>query len=258
MARRAGLEPVLHRLRDALDAPFVRSGRPPLAVDLDGVKPRGFLRHRSALADLNRPGTTYRRLFEASLRPGMLVVDAGAHVGFYSLVATRAGVEVVAFEPDPYNLRALEHNLAGTSGRIVPKALGDRPGRRTFYRSRATIGSSFVRRKPDDLETTIEVTSLDTELRGREPDSLLVKLNIEGGEPLALEGMRETLGRCRNVTMFVELNPEVLPQPEDLVDRLQGLGFEVSWIDLESQEPVPLDPSGPLAKGHVFASRSER
>ena len=248
----------MHRLRDVLDAPFVRAGHPPLAIDLGGVKPRGFLRHRSALADLNRPGTTYRRLFEASLRPGMLVVDAGAHVGFYSLLATRAGAPVVAFEPDPYNLRALEYNLAGTNARIVPKALGDRPGRHAFYRSRVTIGSSLVRRRPDDLETTVELTSLDAELRGLEPDSILVKLNIEGAELRAVEGMQETLARCADVTMFVEINPEVLPQPQDLVDRLRELGFDVSWIDRATQELGPLDPSAPLAKGHLFASRSER
>jgi hypothetical protein len=34
---------------------------------------------------------------------------------------------VLAFEPDPYNLLALQHNLSGTRARIVPKALADRP-----------------------------------------------------------------------------------------------------------------------------------
>ena len=258
MARRVGLQPVVHLLRDAVDAPFVRAGRPPLAIELGGIKPRGFLRHRSALADLNRPGATYREVFERCLRPGMTVVDAGAHVGFYSLLATRAGAAVLAFEPDPYNLRALEHNLAGTHARIVPKALGDKPGRCAFYRSRVTIGSSLVRRDPTDVETSVEMTSLDHELAGAELESLLVKLNIEGGEPLALEGMLETLRRCRDVTMFVELNPPVLARPQELVDRLFELGFDISWIDCPTQTLVALDPSAPLGKGHLFASRSER
>ena len=257
-ARRVGLQPAAHLLRDALDAPFVRAGRPPLAIDLGGVKPRGFLRHRSALADLNRPGATYRGLFEASLRARMAVVDAGAHIGFYSLLANRAGAAVVAFEPDPYNLRALEHNLAGTGARIVPKALGDRPGRRAFYCSRVTIGSSFTRREPDDLQTTVEVTSLDEELAGVELEALLVRLNIEGAELLALEGMQETLAWCPDVTIFAEVNPAVLPRPRDLVDQLHELGFHLAWIDLSDQSLTPLDPSGPLGKGHIFASRSER
>jgi FkbM family methyltransferase len=241
-----------------LDAPFVRAGRPPLAIDLGGVKPRGFLRHRSALADLNRPGTTYRGLFEASLRSGMTVVDGGAHVGFYSLLATRAGARVVAFEPDPYNLRALERNLDGTGARIVAKALGDGPGQHAFYLSRSTIGSSFARRTRDDLETIVEVTSLDEEFRGVELDALLVRLNIEGAEPLALEGMHETLGRCSDVVMFVEINPGVLASPRKLVERLTDLSFDLWSIDLPNQALVPLEPSGPLAKGHLFASRTER
>jgi FkbM family methyltransferase len=256
-ARRAGLEPALHGLRDALDAPLVRVGRPPLAVDVEGLVLRGFLRHRSALADIARPGTTYAGLFTRSLRPAMTVVDGGAHLGLYSLIAARAGARVLAFEPDPYNLRALMHNAATARIRIIPKALADGPGRASFYRNRTTIGSSLTRRGRSDIETTVELTSLDEELRGIELESLLVKLNIEGAELRALEGMQETLARCLDVTMFVEVNPEVLPRPQELVDRLQMLGFEVSWIDRATQELVPLDPSAPLAKGHLFAVRSE-
>ena len=260
MARRAGLEQAARRLRDAADGLFLRLARPPLAVEVDGVRLRGFLRHRSFLAEVIRPGATYRELFAGLLRPGLTVVDAGAHVGLYALLAARGGAEVLAFEPDEYNLRALVFNAARSSGgiRIVAKALGDGRGRAPFYRSRATIGSSLFRREPSDVETTVEVTSLDEELRGVELESLLVKLNIEGAEPLALEGMRDTLDRCPDVTMFVEINPGVLARPRELVDRLVELGFDVSWIDLPTQCRVPLDPSAPLGKGHLFASRRER
>lgn len=247
----------MHRLRDALDALFVRIGRPPLAIGV-GVKPRGFLRHRSALADLHRPGTTYRSLFERCLRPGMTVIDAGAHIGFYSLLAARAGAAVVAFEPDPYNLRALEHNLAGTQARIVPKALGDTPGKRAFYRSRGTIGSSLARREPDDLPLTVEVTTLDEELRDRELEALLVRLNVEGAEALALEGMRLTLERCAELTMFVAVHPFTIDHSGDVLGRLLELGFDVLWIDRGTQRLIPLDPSVPLAKGHLFATRREQ
>jgi hypothetical protein len=121
-----------------------------------------------------------------------------------------------------------------------------------------TIGSSFARRDAADLETTVEVTSLDEELGGADLQALLVTLNIEGAELLALEGMRETLGRCPEVTMFVEVNPLVLVRPRELVERLGDLSFDLWCIDRVTQGLVPLDPSGPLEKGHLFASRSER
>jgi FkbM family methyltransferase len=257
-ARRAGLEPAIHGIRDLLDVPFVRIDRPPLTVKVEGLTLRGFLRHRSALADLARPGTTYAGLFTSSLRRDMTVVDAGAHLGLYALLAARAGANVLAFEPDPYNLRALKHNAATARIQIVPKALADGSGRATFYRSGGTIGSSLNRRGPSDRETIVELTSLDEELRGIELSSLLVKLNIEGAELRALEGMQETLARCREATMFVEVNPEVLRRPQDLVSRLRELGFEVSWIDRATQALVSLDASAPLGKGHLFACRSER
>lgn len=259
-ARKSGLGPVVHRLSDALDALFLGLRRPPLGVDVDGLRLRGFLRHRSFLAEAVRPEATYRELFAGLLEPGQTVVDAGAHVGLYSLLAARGGAEVFAFEPDSYNLAALVFNASRSQGviRIAAKALGERRRRATFYRSRATIGSSLLRRAPSDVETTVEVTSLDEELRGVDVGSLLVKLNIEGAELLALEGMRETLERCRDVTLLVEVNPQVLDRPHELVSRLVGLGFEVSWIDLSTQSLVPLDLSGPLGKGHLLGVRRDR
>src|SRR5205085_5896429 len=102
-ARRIGLRRPLRLGRDLVDESFVRRARPPLRTEVEGVGVRGFLRHRSFLAEAGRDGTTYRPLFTASLRPGMTVVDGGAHVGLYSAIASSlVGAEghVLAFEPD--------------------------------------------------------------------------------------------------------------------------------------------------------------
>src|SRR5437867_4129825 len=79
VARSAGLERGTFALRDTADLVFRRLGRPPLAVDVDGICVRGFLRQRSFLANVVKPGTTYRGLFTRALEPGMTVVDGGAH-----------------------------------------------------------------------------------------------------------------------------------------------------------------------------------
>lgn len=58
--------------------------------------------------------------------PGDLVVDAGAHVGLYTLWASRAigrSGRIVAFEPDPDNRRLLERDLASRT--LVPRRRAD-------------------------------------------------------------------------------------------------------------------------------------
>jgi hypothetical protein len=88
------------------DAVLVRLRIAPLRVVVEGVPVRGFLRHRSFLAEAARPRTTYAQLFLSLLRPGTTVVDGGAHVGLYSLLAARRAERVFAVEPDAYNLAA--------------------------------------------------------------------------------------------------------------------------------------------------------
>src|SRR5205085_8267449 len=120
-----------------------------------------------------------------------------------------------------------------------------------FYVNPGTIGSSLVLR-PDAGRLPVQLTTVDEELRAIDARSLLIKLNIEGAELRALDGMRETLQRCSDVTMFVEINSAVLDDPSALLRRLEELGFTVYSIDQPSQSLWQLDARTPPRKGHVF------
>jgi hypothetical protein len=104
----------------------------------------------------------------------------------------------------------------------------------------------------------IRTTSIDLLLQGRKVDALLVKLNIEGAEPLALAGMRDVLSRIERVAMLVEVNPSLLAAAgvdvAALVAGLRADGFVVEYVDLPSQTGVPLPD--PIPKGHLLARRS--
>ena len=264
-ARKAGARGAARRLAGLADVVLLAVHRPPLAADIDGVRVRGYLRHRSFLAEAMRPRETYAELFVRSIRPGMTVIDGGAHVGLYTLLAAHvlgsSGL-IVAFEPDRYNLAALELNVARAGAGnilVVPKAISDAPGTATFYETASTIGSSLLER-PDSQRHTIETTSIDAVLAGREVTDLLVKLNVEGAEWLALEGMRDTLARVGPATVFIEVNPPLLEASEGgltgLLAWLAAERFEVSYIDLPTQTPVPLPQ--PVPKGHLLAVRTGR
>jgi FkbM family methyltransferase len=251
-ARRTGLASVLDRVVGTADAVFARAGRPPIGVTVEGSNVRGYLRHRSYLAEAARPRTTYAQLYLERLTPETTIVDAGAHVGVYTVLAAPRCARVLAFEPDPYNVRALRANTDGlVNVTLIEAALDEKRGEATFYVTPSTIGSSLVERdrgKPRQVVTT----TVDAELDGYEVRALLLKLNIEGAELRALEGARASLERAAEVTMFVEVNP-ALAEAAEIEGWLDANGFDVAHIDLATQRPVAL-PS-PRRKGHLLATR---
>jgi FkbM family methyltransferase len=261
-ARRIGLSGVARAAVVAADAVLLRARRPPLNARIDDVAIRGFLRHRSFLAEAMRHRETYAELFQQLLRPGMTVVDGGAHVGLYTVLAAR-GVGprglVIAVEPDLYNIAALRRNADSRAANveIVTEALADGAGVAQFYETRSTIGSSLIDRG-DARARTVRTTSVDLLLEGRAVESLLVKLNIEGAEALALDGMRDVISRVDQVAILFEVNPPLLrasgTDAAFMVGRLQSQGFVVEYVDLPSQKGVPLPD--PIPKGHLLATRS--
>jgi FkbM family methyltransferase len=264
-ARSVGLARPLRAATRAVDLPFVLARRPPLRAEIRGLPFRGYLRHRSFLATEIRPDNSYCELFERSLRPGLTVVDGGAHVGVYAVVAARAVAPpaVLAFEPDPYNFRALAYNahrLAPGRVSLSRKALAAVVGSAPFHVSGGTIGSSLFRRGDTRGVAAVETTTLDAALADHDlRGGLLVKLNVEGAEPLVLAGMRETLARAEDVTLFVEVSPPLLAaagsDAETLVRHLERGHFRVSWIDVSRRTTVPVERADLTRRCHLYCMR---
>src|SRR3989304_1382083 len=76
--------------------------------------------------------------FEANLRPGAVVYDIGAHVGYYTLLASvlcGPSGKVFAFEPSPRNLSRLRWHVSANGCRnviVFDNALSDRVGSANF------------------------------------------------------------------------------------------------------------------------------
>jgi FkbM family methyltransferase len=247
------------------DGAFLRLGRPPLSATTDGLELRGYLRHRSFLAHVARGDYEpfLRELLADRLGDGVLLADCGAHIGLYTLLACRRGARAIAFEPDPYNAAALARNVGGCRGvRVVQKAVADRVGRARFNAFGGTVAGSLVNRadRPLGRELEAELTTLDAELAGEELGALVVKLDVEGAEPLALAGMRETLARAGDATLLVETNPQALDaagsSPEELVASLLELGLECSFVDEERRRLEPVPAPAALRKGNLLCRRA--
>jgi FkbM family methyltransferase len=200
-------------------------------------------------------------LFTRSVRPGGTVIDGGAYLGLYTLLAGRevgGDGTVVAFEPNPDTFEMLSRNVRanGFEDRVVPLrlGLGGAPSRRRFYLGRGDESkSSLFRPERWRAVTETDCTSLDATLDGRTVD--VAKLDLEGGEVDALRGMRRTLANSPDPRVIVECNPSALARAgtsvHDLLRELDRGGFEVAAIDDEGGSLVPLDTAPIRVNGHV-------
>lgn len=187
------------------------------------------------------PGTI--RFIRAEVHPGDVFYDIGANIGLYTLVAARRVGDdgmVYAFEPHAANVMNLLRNVAenGLGGRVkvVSAALNDSSGFFPFdYRS-AEPGSALSRLESEgaageefapvfsELKYAISVDALVAD--GVIPPADLVKLDVDGNEPLVLRGMREHLsGERRPRAVQVEIDPETREQVHELMGEY---GYEVA------------------------------
>jgi FkbM family methyltransferase len=176
------------------------------------------------------------QLYTDALAPGMVVVDCGAHIGVYTLLAAQrvgAAGTVVALEPDEQNLWALRQNLDanGVAARVevIGAAASDRPGMARFFAFDDGVARALGSFSPTAGGDPIDVpcVTLDQALAGRRVD--VVKIDVEGAETLVLTGAGETLARSPGATLFIECHPPELGGR----DPSQWLGSLRQWGSLE-------------------------
>lgn len=232
-----------------------------LSVRIDGFEIIASLEHRHYLHALRRGEveSLMTKLFASVIRPGMVVLDIGAFVGWYTLLAARqVGPHgaVYAFEPDPRNYELLNENLFLNqfNSRVIrlPEAVSDRAGMQRFYLHGGDQSrSSLIPSSGDDQSTTVTSLALDDFRPRLKVD--VIKMDIEGGEVNALKGMRETLAcAAPTVKLFVECNPSSLQgageSAQSLLAELRRLKFSIFMIDELQSGVKPVDSTIETAK----------
>jgi len=184
-------------------------------------------------------------LFRQLLQPGMLVVDIGAHVGYFSLLAAElvgSGGTVYAFEPEPNNHALLKKNIELNSYsniHAIRKAVSNKCGSTQLFLSALDSGSHSIyaaAARGVTGNSLVSTTTLDAFLKGQGwPSVDLVKIDVEGAELTVLEGMESLSQQSGDFNLIVEYCPFLLQsvgaKPSDLLDKLASMDFQVQFVD---------------------------
>jgi FkbM family methyltransferase len=233
---------------------FLRLGGKQKAVikDVQGSRMHLDMQDRGISRDLAFDGVRERLSTEAiqsELKPGSVVVDIGANIGYYALMEARlVGPEgrVYAIEPVPRTREVLEHNIALNSYSNIetfPFAMGHQTCKGAIYVpprwNHASLVPPHGAGPPETvIRIDVDVLTVDDFMKGKRwPD--LIRMDVEGYEYHILQGMKGMLASGRPLSLFIELHS--VPTTRALLMTLKEFGFKAKKVINDGAPPMLID-----------------
>ena len=157
-----------------------------------------------------------------------VVVDLGANIGEYTIMAAKQAKNVIAFEPNKRAVDFLNKNIELnklTNVQVIPKAAHSKTGTITLYSipGTNTRDSICLFNKGKYFSESI---TLDEALKDKRID--IIKMDIEGAEFEALKGAENTLKNKPRI--IAELH--TAPIRQQVLDFLKKHGYRVSYEEM--------------------------
>jgi FkbM family methyltransferase len=213
-----------------------------LPLEIELIVPAGSPSYRNFATGMYETDVTH--LIRSIVLPKMTVVDLGANIGYYTLLASRlvgAPGRVYAFEPEAEAYSYLARNVGLNQCEnvvVINKAAGSFSGtvnfigqgpERGFVSSNAASGTPVEQVSLDAFFAEISWPPID-----------VVKMDTEGTEEKVLLGMASVIERNPGLRIIMELNTAALAQAgsnlANLIETLQRLGFDTGYIIEQRRE----------------------
>ncbi len=173
------------------------------------------------------------------LRPGMGMLDLGANIGVFALLAASLvgpNGSVLAMEPNPANARLLEASrLANEFSHLtVCQAAASRSAGVLALHCAGSNGTATEAAEQALLTAqTVAALRVDDLVGAGQPVDL-IKIDVEGAEHLALTGAEAVLRRCRP-TIVSEFSPGLLRHVSGIdgasyLRFLQAFGYQLAVL----------------------------
>lgn len=183
-------------------------------------------------------------LSQKLLSPDSIIIDAGANIGFHSLIWSEklSNGKVYAFEPVPMNHEKLLKNIKASGQReniqVVQKGLWKENTTLTF-----NLDSTFEDNKGSFsighfgnivVSTSCQVITIDSFVNDHKLSRIdFIKMDIEGAELPALQGAESVLLKYKP-SLFLEINAKAMRalgySPSDLQSFLWPFNYKMYLI----------------------------
>lgn len=181
-------------------------------------------------------------IFKKNIKEGDVVIDIGAHIGYYTLIAAKkVGVNgwVYAFEPDPRNFMLLEKNVHVNNLKnvvLVNKAVTDKTGSAKLFLSKTNTGDHRIFSNESDRQSVnISTTTLEDFFNKRSHRVDMIKIDIQGSEMYAFKGALKLIEKNKHMVVITEFWPHSMIiggiSPIVYIHLLRRLKFNIKLIN---------------------------
>lgn len=176
-------------------------------------------------------------LFLNQLNKESVVVDVGANIGYYTMLAARRVKKVYAIEPDKKCFEILKKNIEENNLKnvvLINKAASDKKEKKYLIRDEKNQGNSKIIDKNGEI---VFAETLDNMLVNEQYISL-IKIDVQGWEPEVIEGAKKTIKR-NWPTIFLEYTPGEY-RDNKMIDFLQKNYQNIWSINDFAEVPWPI------------------
>jgi FkbM family methyltransferase len=195
--------------------------------------------------------------FDSLVARDSIVVDIGANIGWYTLLAAKKARKVYAYEPDPSSFTLLKKSVAKNkfnNVRVDASCISNRQGSvELFLSATRNKGTNSIIRKEGTRAISVPSTTLDAVFPKETIDVL--KVDVEGAEPEVILGAQKMIQEGRIKHIIMEWNPEVWSDRQILeefdaycINRKIAFDFP----DNASKKNVHLVPKNPDKSSSLF------
>ena len=199
------------------------------------------------------------------LPEGGCFLDCGANIGIYTLRAAEiVGPKghVLSFEPAAESFTRLQaHVMQNKLSQVTcfQQALSDRAGSATLYHGGGGPNAySLLNSAGANTQEIVSTTTIDAIAEQRDLDRVdVIKLDVEGAEPAALEGARTTISRFRPIVIFENILLDDMNTHDAVTDMHDWFrSTEYTYHALINDQLVPIGERD--VYGNIIAVPRER
>lgn len=204
--------------------------------------------------------------WKQNLKDGQIVLDIGANVGYYSLMAAKRINKgtVYAFEPVRDTFDKLENNInlnRFTNIKAYNLAVSDRAGTlQLFPGDHKNTGTSSIRMHKGfsgKLEMVDAITVDEFVARENIFKADFIKIDVEGSEMNVLKGMKLTLEKLSPVVL-IELLEEKLENAGSSVKEIYQLFIGMGYKPYNINNKLYLEPISEPAEGSLIVFKKDQ